>query len=158
MTQRQAYIKAYPNSKKWKPESVDAEASKLLKVPKVSTRYNELSKEVNEAIKTETIASKQEVLEFMTRLMRREEKEMVVTSRSDKRVWVDEKGDRQEVSTKEPVIVEINTRNTDAFKGAEALAKHYGVLASKDVQDDELSAVDKLLNEIMRGAADDPNN
>lgn len=44
-TQRQAYITAYPNSKKWKPNSVDARASQLAKNDKVLIRLKELREE-----------------------------------------------------------------------------------------------------------------
>lgn len=43
-SQRQAYIIAYPNAAKWKPESVDAKASLLFNDDKVQIRYNELQK------------------------------------------------------------------------------------------------------------------
>ena len=42
LSQRQAYIKAYPNARKWNDNSVDSRASNLLKTDKVLTRYNEL--------------------------------------------------------------------------------------------------------------------
>lgn len=42
LTQRQAYYEAYPNSRKWKPESVDSKASTLLRKDKVWKRYSEL--------------------------------------------------------------------------------------------------------------------
>lgn len=45
LSQRQAYIKAYPRSKCWKPETIDKRASELLKNGEVLGRYNELMKE-----------------------------------------------------------------------------------------------------------------
>ena len=45
LSQRQAYIKAYPNARKWNDNSVDSRASNLLKNDKVLTRYNELMDE-----------------------------------------------------------------------------------------------------------------
>lgn len=45
LTQRQAYLKAYPNSKKWKPESIDQRASRLVKSVKVVSRLKELREE-----------------------------------------------------------------------------------------------------------------
>lgn len=42
LSQRQAYIEAYPNSKKWKESTVDSKASNLLKKDKVWARYAEL--------------------------------------------------------------------------------------------------------------------
>lgn len=44
-SQRQAYLVAYPRSQKWKPESVDREASILKKKPKVFQRLKELREE-----------------------------------------------------------------------------------------------------------------
>lgn len=45
LTQRQAYLKAYPRSKNWKPSSVDAKACELAKSVKVSERLKELREE-----------------------------------------------------------------------------------------------------------------
>ena len=47
LSQRQAYYEAYPNSKKWKPETVDNKASKLFKENEILARYNELMEEHN---------------------------------------------------------------------------------------------------------------
>ena len=48
--QREAYKIAYPNSTKWKDNSVDREASVLLKKPKVSQRFEELKKKTEEKV------------------------------------------------------------------------------------------------------------
>ena len=48
LSQRQAYYKAYPHSKKWKPETVDNKASALLRKDEVLARYNELLDEHKE--------------------------------------------------------------------------------------------------------------
>lgn len=42
LSQRQAYIAAYPSAKKWKENNVDSNASQLFKNTKVLQRYNEL--------------------------------------------------------------------------------------------------------------------
>lgn len=42
LSQRQAYLKAYPLKRKWADSSVDVEASKLLKHAKIRQRYEEL--------------------------------------------------------------------------------------------------------------------
>lgn len=47
-SQRQAYIEAYPNAAKWKEESVDNRASKLLKSAEVLPRYQELLKKAED--------------------------------------------------------------------------------------------------------------
>lgn len=45
LSQRQAYIAAYPSAKKWKENNVDSNASQLFKNTKVLQRYNELMDE-----------------------------------------------------------------------------------------------------------------
>lgn len=50
-TQRQAYLLAYPSARKWRDESVDSQASILLKTPKVSQRFSELQRENEERAK-----------------------------------------------------------------------------------------------------------
>ena len=45
LSQRQAYIQAYPKASDWKENSVDRQASTLLKNPKVLARYNDLMEE-----------------------------------------------------------------------------------------------------------------
>ena len=45
LSQRQAYIQAYPKASDWKENSVDRQASTLLKNPKVLARYNTLMEE-----------------------------------------------------------------------------------------------------------------
>lgn len=45
LSQRQAYKKAFPNSKKWKDSTVDSNASRLLQNSKVLARYRELLKQ-----------------------------------------------------------------------------------------------------------------
>ena len=48
LTQRKAYYEAFPNSKKWKPETVDNKASKLFKENEILARYNALMDEHKE--------------------------------------------------------------------------------------------------------------
>lgn len=53
MSQRQAYLSAFPNSRKWKEATVDNNAYMLLKKNEVLARYKELQKKVeDEAIIT----------------------------------------------------------------------------------------------------------
>lgn len=52
-SQREAYRIAYPTSLKWLDTSIDCEAAKTLKIPKVLQRYNELrDKSANNAVWT----------------------------------------------------------------------------------------------------------
>lgn len=53
LSQRKAYRTAFPNSVKWKDETVDAKACSLLKTDKIMARYNELKEKAeNVAIMT----------------------------------------------------------------------------------------------------------
>ena len=47
MTQRQAYLDAFPQSKRWKPETVDKRASELEQEREVSGRLAQLQEEAN---------------------------------------------------------------------------------------------------------------
>ena len=48
LSQRKAYLEAYPNSKNWTDRTVDSRASELLKKSNVLGRYNELMDEHKE--------------------------------------------------------------------------------------------------------------
>lgn len=65
-TQRQAYYLAYPRSKTWKEESVDAKASALYRNDKVQIRINELK----DRITASRIASLEEVLVYFSETMK----------------------------------------------------------------------------------------
>lgn len=49
-SQRAAYKVAYPASKKWKESAIDSQASRLMANSKVSARYDELQKKVDEKV------------------------------------------------------------------------------------------------------------
>ena len=44
-SQRQAYLVAFPSSRKWKPQTVDKRASELYNTREIKGRYNELMQE-----------------------------------------------------------------------------------------------------------------
>lgn len=48
LSQRQAYIEAYPRASKWKESTVDSKASVLFKNGKVLERYQELQKKAQD--------------------------------------------------------------------------------------------------------------
>jgi phage terminase small subunit len=65
-SQRQAYLTAYPSSKKWKDESVDTAAFKLAKTAEVLHRFEELREQrLDRAIDEGTVGLK-EVIERLT--------------------------------------------------------------------------------------------
>ena len=65
LSQRQAYIEAYPNAKKWKEDHIDSQASKTLKIPKIFQRYQELQKQTED----EAIMSSKERKKWLTSII-----------------------------------------------------------------------------------------
>ncbi len=124
---RQAAIAAGYSEK-----TADAQASRLLKNVKV----NEFRAKLLEKMEKPTIASIEEILEYYTRVMRREEKESVVVTIKEKRSdWKtnSETGRREKITieTEKSEIVEIPTKISDANRAAEMLGKNYGIWTEK---------------------------
>jgi len=81
-------------------------------------------------LKSEAIADQTEVLEYLTSVMRREKKEVVVvTLTKEESKWVD--GKKQTVKTEVPELVEIPAKLSDANKAAELLGKRYKLFTDK---------------------------
>ncbi len=111
--------------------AVYANANRLLKNDKVQARLKELADE----IASDKIASIKEIQEYLTSVMRREHKESVVVTVSEKRTFYapDENGTmrKQTIEKETPQIVEIPARLSDANKAAETLAKMQGGFDNK---------------------------
>ena len=73
-SQREAYITAYPKSAKWKENAIDSSASKLMKIPKVFQRYNEIL----EANKSSAIMTSEERKIWLTELIANEKETSLV--------------------------------------------------------------------------------
>lgn len=124
-----AYRDVYPNCKK--DSSADAAARKLLG----NTRIQEYIKQQLEKIGSEKIADAQEVMEYLTKVMRREMKESVVVTVTKERSEYVNTGDgrprKQTVKEEVPQIVEIPAKLSDANKAAELLGKRYALFTDK---------------------------
>lgn len=111
--------------------AIYANANRLLKNDKVQARLKELADE----IASDKIASIKEIQEYLTSVMRREHKEFVVVTVSEKKsTYVpDETGTmrKQTIEKETPQIVEIPARLSDANKAAETLAKMQGGFENK---------------------------
>lgn len=82
------------------------------------------------------IADQNEVLKYLTSVMRREKKESVVVtlqSKTEKWVMDEETGKlkKQTVTEESPAVVEIPARLSDSNKAAELLGKRYGLYTEK---------------------------
>lgn len=63
LSQRKALLKAYPNRKNWKENSLDSVASVMFKNPKIKQRYDELIEKVRERETKKTLWSREESIE-----------------------------------------------------------------------------------------------
>ena len=77
------------------------------------------------------IALQDEVLETLTAVMRRQQKEQIVASERHRRSYFDEEGRKVTEDTEVPVTVEIDTKISDVNKAAELLGKRYGLFSDK---------------------------
>lgn len=83
---------------------------------------------VDERLKTaekERIAKADEVLEYLTKVMRREESETVVVTLKTHKTFYDENGKKVVQDTEEPELVAIPSKLMDSNKAAELLGRRY---------------------------------
>lgn len=124
-----AYKAVYPNVKK--DSSAAVCAAKLLRNAKVKDYIDEQLEKVS----SEKIADAQEVMEYLTKVMRREMKESVVVTVTKEHSEYVDTGDgkprKKTVKEEVPQIVEIPARLSDANKAAELLGKRYALFTDK---------------------------
>lgn len=77
------------------------------------------------------VATAQEVMETLTRVMRREEEETVVVTIKTHKSWYDENGKKQILDTEEPVCVKIPPKLSDVNKAAELMGKRWRLFTEK---------------------------
>ena len=77
------------------------------------------------------VATAQEVMETLTRILRRESKETVVVTCKRRISTYDENGKKRIEDREEPIVVEVPTKNADVNKAAELLGKRYGLYTDK---------------------------
>ena len=124
-----AYKAVYPNVKK--DSSAAVCAAKLLRNAKVKDYIDEQLEKVS----SEKIVDAQEVMEYLTKVMRREMKESVVVTVTKERSEYVDTGDgkprKKTVKEEVPQIVEIPAKLSDANKAAELLGKRYALFTDK---------------------------
>lgn len=98
----------------------------------IIAKYIELS---SEEMHADAIMSREEVLQRLTNMARRKEKDnIVVTIQKEKSEYIpDETGKPRKHTVKEevPEVVEIPTKNMDTNKALELLGKHYKLFTDK---------------------------
>ncbi len=77
------------------------------------------------------IAKQDEVLQTLTRVLRRQEPDTVVVTCKERRSGYDENGKKVIVEKEVPQLVQVPTRVSDLNKAAELLGKRYGLYTDK---------------------------
>lgn len=77
------------------------------------------------------IASQDEVLQTLTRVLRREEKEVVVVTCKQRKSYYDSNGKKVIEEKEVPKMVEIPAKISDVNKSAELLGKRYALYTDK---------------------------
>lgn len=79
MSQRKAYIDAYPKAKEWKPATADTRAYELERESEIQARLKELQDELKEDILKEAAWTRQDALSELQKLIKRANTEMDTT-------------------------------------------------------------------------------
>ena len=142
LSQRKAYRKAFPNSKKWKDVTVDNRASELFKNSEVLVRYNELIKKADDK---------------------------AIMSAIERKIWLT-KVIKGEIKDKEPVfhdgdvtIADVETNINTKIKALDTLNKMDGeyiqdIRLSGDKNNPivtQASVIDSVANQMLEVSEDD---
>ena len=103
-------------------------------------------RELRGKVRSDRIASIEEVLETFTRIIRREEKENIVVTIKKRTSSYDKNGKKKIIETEEPQIVQIPTKISDVNRAAEALAKRYGLFSVN--REEETEDIDASREEV----------
>lgn len=76
LSQRHAYIEAYPTSKNWKPKTVDEAACRLEKNSKITARLEELRQEEKEQMQQEAKWTREDAFEALKWMLDNAKKEV----------------------------------------------------------------------------------
>lgn len=131
-----AYKVAYPSVKN--DATAAAAAARLLRNVKVREYIEKRLAEKEDAL----IAKQDEVLQTLTRVLRRQEPDTVVVTCKERRSGYDENGKKVIVEKEVPQLVQVPTRVSDLNKAAELLGKRYGLF--KEAVDLEVKVSEKL--------------
>lgn len=106
---------------------VGENADKLLKNTKIKAYIDQRLAEMS----SKRVATAEEVLETLTRILRRESRETVVVTCKSRTSSYDKQGRKKITEKEEPMLVEIPAKNVDVNRAAELLGKRYGLYTDK---------------------------
>ena len=128
-------------------------ANENLKKPYIQEYIQKRLEEKEDAL----IAKQDEVLKYLTSVMRREHKEVAVVTIVEKKVFYapDQNGTmrKNETMTETPTLVEYPAKLSDANRAADLLGKRWGLWDKK--QEAETEAADDGFLDALRGEADE---
>ena len=124
--------------------------SENMKKPEIAEKIQQITEE----IKTAKIADATEVMQTLTRVLRREEKENVVVTLKSRTSDFDEHGKKRTVEKEEPNIVPIPTKVSDVNKAAELLGRRYSLFTDRVSVEGE--GLVTIVNDLPRGQDNDP--
>ena len=130
-----AYKSAYPNVKSNNAAAVNG--NKLLRNAKIDEYIKKRLDEKEAAL----IAKQDEVLKALTRVLRREELDTVVTVCKTHKSYYNDNGKKIIEDAEQPVPVQIPAKISDMNKAAELLGKYYNIFDKKDNIDDNAGGV-----------------
>ena len=133
----------------YSPKTASVIATENLRKPNICEYIEKRMAEKEDAL----IAKQDEVLKYLTSVMRRELKEVAVVTTMEKKVFYapDEKGTmrKNEVTKETPVLVEYPAKLSDANRAADLLGKRWGLWEKG--QDTENGTEDDGFLEALRG-------
>ena len=127
-----AYREAYPSVKN--DATAAAAAARLLRNVKVLEYIEKRLAEKEEAL----IAKQDEVLQTLTRVLRRQEMDAVVVTCKERSSGYDENGKNVIVEKEVPQLVQVPTKVSDLNKAAELLGKRYSLFTDKVEMDADM--------------------
>ena len=127
-----AYREAYPSVKN--DATAAAAAARLLRNVKVLEYIEKRLAEKEEAL----IAKQDEVLQTLTRVLRRQEMDAVVVTCKERSSGYDENGKKVIVEKEVPQLVQVPTKVSDLNKAAELLGKRYSLFTDKVEMDADM--------------------
>ena len=121
----------------YSPKTASVIASENLRKPNICEYIKKRMAEKEETL----IAKQDEVLKYLTAVMRRELKEVAVVTTMEKRVFYepDQNGTmrKNEVTKETPVLVEYPAKLSDANRAADLLGKRWGLWDKGQGEDNE---------------------
>lgn len=119
----------------YSPRTAKTTACEKMKKPYIKKSIEEALSKKN----SELIATQEEVLETLTRILRREEDEHIVVTAKKRKSYVDSKTGKKVVDDKEEAeVVPMPPKLGDVNKAAELLGKRYGLYTDKMQVDGEV--------------------